>query len=608
MLIQRIKLLWNVLGCTNKEIAAVFDCSVSHISKICSGKRELREGGDAALHFAQAIITFAENTDRTQVLCKVCDLEPACLTAQALSAWLFGDGRVMSASLSDTVNEDEKKKKDFSKNLNDLMELLELNNARLSRTLNVDASLISRYRNGRRMPQKNSPLTEMMCSLFVNRMQAMQFTKEVALLTHIEEELLSSEKAAQHLQEWMLASAAGNMSVTRTIDYLRMFMPMTQLPSDELLEKIRKVVDSKKQETYWGLDGMRDAAIRLMSEAAAEGGGEVLLYADQSLQWLLEDEATLQAWYMCCAMCISRNVRIVVIHDVNRKVDDMASAMQVWVPLFMTGTVSPYYCPLNRGSRFYHMLFLRPNRSAISSVQVQGSDSNNFYDYITDPRKLSALHTEFRTLIAHSEQLIRVYSEDSLQNYYDSLLAGMRKTGNSIALLSAPSTVTMPEEVLKRILDRGQVDQSAQALILETRQCTREVLERGRITELFSLPDMQVVREGKWRIRIGDALDSGNVFYTEEEFRAHIREIIRLIRTYPNYRCCLIGESPFKGLRMIITEDRAVVIRLHEPYMAFVVSNVFFAKAFAKHLSDYYEQSVIPRDKLIDYLERYLSE
>ncbi len=609
LLTQRIKVLRTVLGWSNTDIARIADCSPSHISKICTGKRVLKEGGEAALQFAQAIVSFAQEEGYADLLGQICGLDEKNLTAQEVSGWLFGFGDVTSAgTLSSGQSKQKNKAEQCGEKLDSMMELLQISNVRLSRFLNVDASLVSRFRNGKRSLQHNEQLIELMCSFFVSQMQHLSLTEEVAALTETDVADLCSIRANEKLQEWLMQSATKKKSTSRTIEYMQMFLPLTQISSEELVARIEKIADEEKQDTYWGIKGVRNAAMRLLTEAAAEGGGVVYMYADQSLQWLLEDASVLQLWYLCCAMCISRNVRIVVIHDVNRNVADMANAMQVWIPLFLTGYVTPYYCPLNRGSRFTHMLFLRPDLGAISSVHVQGAENNNYYDYITDPRKLSALHSEFKSLISHSEKLIDVFSQDGFLVYYDKLLEGARKTGLSVALLNAPSTVTMPEEVLQSLLDRGEVASIKKELILEARKSIRAVMENGTVTEFISLPDMQSVRDEKWRVCIGESMDVGEVCYTYDEYCAHINEIIRLLETQSNFHCCLLQQSPFTGMRIIVFEDRAVIIRLHAPTAAFVVRNPFFAKALAKLLTDYYSYNSIPKDKLTEKLKKHLEE
>lgn len=608
MLIQRIKVLWTVLGCKNTEIALFAECSASHISKICSGKRVLHENGQAALHFSLAILRFAQEHDRCSVLCRVTGLAEEELSAQSIHDWLFGAGNIMADVNLLEQNESMKKDLSFAGKLNSMMQLLDVSNVRLSRVLNVDASLVSRLRHGARSMTSNAQLMGMLCAFFAGRMQQLSYCRDAATLTGIGQDLLESPEAAEHLQEWFVGENKTIRVETHTMEYMQMFLPMTALPSEDTLAQIVKAAEEKKADTYWGIDGMRNAARRLLAEAALKGSGEVYMYADQSMQWLLEDREVLRIWYMCCAVCISRNVRLIVIHDLNRNAEDMAKAMQVWVPLYMTGVVEPYYCTLNRGSRFNHMLFLCPDTAAISSVHVQGAESNNFYDYITDPRKLTALYNEFRSLISHSEKLINVYSPDGMYNYYETVQDGMQRTNFSVALLNAPSTVTMPEQILKNILERGNVAEEKRKLILETHKRTRELLKNGSVTELFSLPELPQEADRKFRIRIGESREEEQTYYTREEYREHIREIIRLCETQPNYHACLIVKSPFQGMRIIIMEEKAAVIRLHEPYTVFVVSSSVFAKAFAKNLLDYYLQNSVPKEKLIAYLKEYLGE
>ena len=286
----------------------------------------------------------------------------------------------------------------------------------------------------------------------------------------------------------------------------------------------------------------------------------------------------------------------------------MANAMQVWVPLFMTGNVEPYYCTLNRGSRFTHMLFLRPNHAALSSLHVHGANGNNFYDYIQDPKKLNALYSEFKALLANSEKLVQVFTQDNMNKYYSILEAAMAQTRNSLALLDAPPSVSVPDDVLQTMLDRSQVSEEDRALILSMRSNTMQNLQNGSITELFELPDVQMVKDGELYLCLGSSLLHGGACYSVSEYRSHVENIIRLCEAYENYSCCILNGSPFPGMRIIQTDVCTVLIRLHKPYTAFLVENPFFTKAFGVLLRNYYEQNLVPRERTVATLKKYLQD
>ena len=606
MLIQRIKIVKRELGFSNSEIARIMNCSPSHISKLCNGKSTLREDGQAAMQFVNAILAYVHEHGLQARLAEIFQSENGKTQAEQLLHWLYGEGDVLAAADYPAVTDATKRATvQFGYRFNRLMDALQLSNARLSRLLNVDASLISRFRTGKRSPHRNAQFSELLCGILSDRIGQTNSFAAVAELTGIEERELRAS-ASQGLHRWLFDRTALHSSATHTMDYINMFIPLTKNVTRDDLQSLLEKVESTKTDTYWGVEGMRNAVLRLLTEAASEGDGEIYMYADQSMQWLLADPEVLQLWYKCCAVCIGRNVTIIVIHDINRRVDDMANAMQIWVPLYLTGKVMPYYCPLNRGSRFSHMLFLRPGAGAVSSVHVQGAENNNFYDYIQDPKKLSALLTECKSLVAHSEKLIHVYEQNNMAKYYGILDPKLENTAGSAALLNAPSTVTMPDSLLFGMLQRSSLSTEEQNLILSVRSHTRNNMKKGRVLELFPLPAPETVNEGKFVLCLGSSLREGGPSYTVDEFRAHLSEILRLIREEPNYHCCLISQTLFAGMRMIIADECAVLIRLRDPYAAFVVENEYFVRAFAVLVQDFYKQHSVPKEKLEEWIEKYL--
>ncbi len=607
LLLQRLKRVKDVLGFSNVQLAQCAGCTASHISKIFSGKRDFRENGAGAQHLTDALVKYAEQNGKLQVLCSLCVCDKQDFSAAFLYEWLCGAGSVANSGIADPSDKTTVARL-FSERFDRIADALDLSNIRLSRLLNVDASLISRFRNGKRSPQKNAQFMKLLCEVLTERMHALQAYEKIAELVGCEVSQTQEPQFTEILEKWFFAQRGENRKSAHSYDYLKMFLPLTHLPVEEMLSKLSAYVEEEKAETYWGQDGMRNAILRLLTEAAAEGGGEVYMYADQSLQWLLVDEEVLHMWYLCCSLCISRGVKLIVVHDINRKINEMADAMQVWVPLFMTGNVEPYYCTLNKGSRFTHMLFLRPNRAALSSLHVQGAGSNHFYDYIQDAKKLNTLHAEIKALLANSEKLVQIYTQDNMHKYYSILETAMAQTRNSLALLDAPPSVTLPDDVLQEMFARGRMEQAEQELILSMRRNTYENLQNGSLTEIFELPDKQALKDGQVYLCFGSSLNHGGPCYSVAQFRRHIENIISLCETHENYNCCVISSSPIPGTRIILTDICAVMIRLQKPYTAFLVENPFFMKAFDVLLHNFYEQHTVPRERTIALLKKYLAD
>jgi len=70
-----------------------------------------------------------------------------------------------------------------------------------------------------------------------------------------------------------------------------------------------------------------------------------------------------------------------------------------------------------------------------------------------------------------------------------------------------------------------------------------ENLKSKRFTELISLPDVESVRSGSVKVSISDMLVGNAVYYTLEEFVAHLEHILVLLESCENYHVCLIDNQ-----------------------------------------------------------------
>jgi hypothetical protein len=85
----------------------------------------------------------------------------------------------------------------------------------------------------------------------------------------------------------------------------------------------------------------------------------MFLYSDEDMGWLTETGFRAK-WMALLPQALRRGHRITIIHTVNRGFDEMLSAIEKWLPIYMTGAVEPYYCPRPRDGILLRTLFIAP--------------------------------------------------------------------------------------------------------------------------------------------------------------------------------------------------------------------------------------------------------
>ena len=170
---------------------------------------------------------------------------------------------------------------------------------------------------------------------------------------------------------------------------------------------------------YYGTEGLRNAVIRFLSDAAREGG-ELLLYSDEPMDWMTGDRAYLARWTFLMAQCVSRGVTIKIIHNVDRIGEEMVDAIRGWLPLYVSGRIEPFVFRKERNARFYHTVFLRAGSACIHGFFPTEGRESRWYEYITDDKRLGLIEREYAAMLSAASPFLKVFREASGEEFRSS--------------------------------------------------------------------------------------------------------------------------------------------------------------------------------------------
>lgn len=416
MFCEKLKQLLGLLGTTASEFAAFAGCDKAYISRLLSGRTVPKKGGAGLKRLAENILLLAEKEGKEEELLLL--LSPGRKTDARdlflrLTEWLF-EGETDSGS---TVRQNEiRKSREFGKKLSALMELTGLSNVRLGRSLSIDPSYVSRFRNGLRSPDSNPKLMDALCSLILERVTEQGKTAHLAELTGISQECFTDpEEAFESLYGWLFSTGrmAEEPYIEELIGRFGEFTQEIMIPQAPFAEEYDADV-LEERNLYYGTKGLRKAVLRFLSEVIRREEKELLLYSDQNMDWMDQDVRFRQQWAGLMGQCVSRGTRVVIIHNLNRNLDEMTDAIRNWLPLYMTGRVQSYYSTRKKGERFSTTLFLCPGYACIHGSNAVGAeDEAGVYRYDTAPEILASERASFDMLLRDSKALVRIYEAGS---------------------------------------------------------------------------------------------------------------------------------------------------------------------------------------------------
>ena len=403
---ENLRLLITSLGARESDIASYAGFDRTNISRFMSGRRTTSSHKRSGRSLIDGICGYAAANGKLEIIGKLCGAGSSFAENELkehLANWLFDD---QTNSLQNPTDSGIFSPDSFAARLDISMKLADISNIRLSRDLNVDASLISRYRRGIRTMYRSSELLAPLESILYSRIVKNGKKDELAAFIGADPKDVDLKAFSLYLSGSCPDNDNGSRDAAGILRIFEEFEPSLSegLPSPETV--ISQALSYPPEESYMGIEGLRIAVLRLLSLVITGEGKELYLYSDQSMEWLTGDPVFLSKWVTLMFECVKKGVNIRIIHNLDRSIEEMNSAIKNWLPLYMSGMITPWYCKKVKNSRFSHTLFISPTSVCVEATIINGYEQEGLYHFHTDKAYLDIFSKYYRRLLSGSERLV----------------------------------------------------------------------------------------------------------------------------------------------------------------------------------------------------------
>ena len=95
---------------------------------------------------------------------------------------------------------------------------------------------------------------------------------------------------------------------------------------------------------YFGLKEMMDSELAFLKATVLSKSNEpVIMYSDMPMGEMAKDPEFPRKWMFGIAMMLKKGLHLNQIHNIDRSFEDMMLGLESWIPMYMTGQISPYY-------------------------------------------------------------------------------------------------------------------------------------------------------------------------------------------------------------------------------------------------------------------------
>lgn len=535
------------LSCTGKDICNLSGISAASLSRYRNGERVPELGTKPFEDLCCALAQISAQKGKLQI------------TADAV--------KKAFVSCDDFVSTD---KELLRKNFNTLLSALNVNLTQLCQYTNYDASAVFRIRNGSRKPGDAERFASAVAS-FVTR--TMQMPSEIAAVAELIgcdiDEIYDLSVRYAKIKSWLLKQpvqkAEGN-SVSKFLSKLDDFdlnEYIKVIKFDELkVPSVPFQIPSSK--TYFGIKEMMESELDfLKSTVLSKSSAPVIMYSDMPMKEMAKDPEFPKKWMFGMAMMLKKGLHLHQIHNLDRSFDEMMLGLESWIPMYMTGQISPYYFKNAPNDVFLHFLKVS-GIAALSGEAVARYHADGKYYLTKVKREVEYYRKRAEEMLKNAYPLMEIYRSERKNELNAFLLADIKTAGKRRSILSSLPLYTISDELLNRILTRNNIDAELKEKIKEyaktQRQRIKKILENERIED--EIPDF--VQENFTKsppmLELSGIFCEEDIPYNEEEYTAHLKESMDFAEQNPNYTLKCSTAHAFHNLKIIIHEGQWVMV------------------------------------------------
>ncbi|MEN3008372.1 hypothetical protein [Pseudothermotoga sp.] len=498
---------------------------------------------------------------------------------------------------------------DFARRLNLLMNLLEISNSVLAKALSVDPSLISRWRTGARTPSKDSPYLDRIAH-YVSHHAKLDFQKNaICSLIGVKLENLSEDEFSQILKSWLVEPLVSN---AKLVEDLLSKIEIFKSPQ-RTFEKTDPILAGQKIncEVFYSIEGKRKGALKFFFLVAeCKFPGELFLYSDEHISWFTEDKTYMLQLANAVISLAKLGWKVNMVHTVSRDVSEMMKAIEFWLPLYMTGSVAPYYNPRYREHYFRRTLFVAPKVAAFLCTTFEESQKETPSFLFTEQQIIDLMAMEYERFLKSCQPLMIIPQIGSEEMF--SLLERFEEQPMDGYIISdGLPLVTMPGSVLEKILKRNHIEPDQIFSHWRKRSTSFEKnLKSCHQIHVCTMPDLEKVRSGKMIVELPES--SFELHYDEDEYVEHLASTIEFIKKYENYGFYLSQRNVTSNVLVSVKDQTGViVIKKDSPIRLFAINQPDMTNAFYCYAEDFIHrlpQQCKDRSCVIEQLELVLKE
>ena len=544
------------LNCSSKKLSNESGLSESVISRYRSGERTPLKNSEQLNKLTKALFNIAKDSGKNKY---------------TLDKITYDFNSVLTSDDFDYTA--------FSNNLNTLITSLNINTHEMSKYIVFDASHISRIRYGKAKPSNPVEFSNKICSYILNRYKNPDNINNLMMVIGCKKSDLSNEKIYSTLFNWLTSEIVPVKSqVSDFLHHLDSFNLddyIKVIKFDEL--KVPSIPFYKaKTKHYYGIEEMKQGELNFFKGTVLSKSKEdIFMCGDMPMEDMAKDIDFGKKWMFAIAMCLKKGHHLNIIHNLDRPFNEMMLGLESWIPIYMTGQISPYYLSNLKNNVYNHLNYVSA-AAALSGECINGFHNKGMYYLTTNKNEIEYYKEKSDLLLKKAKPLMEIYRENNMKEYHLFLKKDENIECDRTRYISSLPLFTISDELLIKILKRNKLTKEEINKIIKYKnnefKYMNSILKKNKVFDYI-----YVIKEDEF-ISDTPSLLLNNLFidkiinYTYKEYIEHLKLTNEYAKNNKNYNVLTEKDKTFKNITITILKNNHVIISKNSnPTIHFVI-------------------------------------
>ena len=546
------------LNCSSKKLSTESELSQSVISRYRSGERTPAKESEQMNKLTTALFNIAqENGQKKYTFDKI------------------------KNDFNATLSNDNFNYATFSSNLNTLITSLDINTNDMAKYIVFDASHISRIRNGKARPSNPMEFSNKICSYIFSRYKDPEDISNLQTIIGCKKSDLSNSKFYNTLSAWLTSEATSIKSQTSdflyNLDTFNLDDYIKVIKFDKL--KVPSIPFYKvKTKHYYGLEEMKEGELNFFKATVLSKSKEdIFMCSDMPMEDMAEDVDFGKKWMFAIAMCLKKGHHLNIIHNLDRPFKEMMLGLESWIPIYMTGQISPYYLKDNKNNIYNHFDYVS-GTVALNGECIKGFHNKGMYYLTTNKKEIEYYKEKSDLLLKKASPLMEIYRENNSKEYELFLRKDENILSDRKRYLSSLPLFTITDDLLIKILKRNKLTNTDIDKIVKYKnnelKYMNNIIKNNKVYDYTYIIKENEFEKDSPSLLLNNLFYDKKINYSYKEYIEHLKLTNVYAKKKKNYEINYINEKTFNNITISFLKNNYVVIsKSSNPTIHFVIKH-----------------------------------